>query len=207
MVQTSDGGYIITGTTNSFGTGTYDMFLIKTDSSGNLLWARVYDGPADDVASSVIETMGKDIVVAGNTRSFGAGLHDFLLLKTDSLGNLQWVKTYGGPNEDWAFSVYEAYDHGYIIAGTTESFGAGLKNLPFPSPTDFRYGFCPRGLYPILRRGITGLYGCENRYWGGMFLRRSRSIREVTNPTIITGGCQTTSFSEGCYITVTQPGE
>jgi len=113
----------------------------------------VYDGPADDVASSVIETMDKDIVVAGHTRSFGAGLHDFLLLKTDSLGNLQWVKTYGGSNEDWAYSVYEAYDHGYIIAGTTESFGAGLK--------DFTYG-----LYPILRRGISGLYGCENRYWG-----------------------------------------
>ncbi len=56
-MQTSDGGYI---------TGTYDIFLIKTDSSGNLLWARVYDGPADDVASSVIETMGKDIVVAGH---------------------------------------------------------------------------------------------------------------------------------------------
>jgi TolB-like protein len=129
IVQTSDGGYIITGTTNSFGTGTYDIFLIKTDSSGNLLWARVYDGPADDVVSSVIEVMGKDIVVAGHTRSFGAGLHDFLLLKTDSLGNLRWVKTYGGSNEDWAYSVYEAYDHGYIIAGSTESFGAGLKDL------------------------------------------------------------------------------
>ena len=89
----------------------------------------MYDGPADDVASSVIETMGKDIVAAGHTRSFGAGLHDFLLLKMDSLGNLQWVKTYGGSNEDWACSVYEAYDHGYIIAGTMESFGAGLKDL------------------------------------------------------------------------------
>jgi hypothetical protein len=73
--------------------------------------------------------MGKDIVVAGYTRSFGAGLHDFLLLKTDSLGNLKWVKTYGGSNEDWAYSVYETYDHGYIIAGTTESFGAGLKDF------------------------------------------------------------------------------
>lgn len=68
--------------------------------------------------------MGKDIVVAGHTRSFGAGLHDFLLLKTDSLGNLQWIKTYGGSNEDWAYSVYETYE-----PGSTESFGAGLKDL------------------------------------------------------------------------------
>jgi len=56
-------------------------------------------------------------------------MHDFLLLKTDSLGNLKWVKTYGGSNEDWAYSVYETYDHGYIIAGSTESFGAGLKDF------------------------------------------------------------------------------
>ena len=55
----------------------------------------MYDSPSHDVASSVIETMGKDIVVVGHTRSFGAGLHDFLLLKMDSLGNLQWVKTLG----------------------------------------------------------------------------------------------------------------
>jgi hypothetical protein len=102
------------------------------DSSGNLLWARVYDGPADDVAFSVIETMGKDIVVAGHTRSFGAGLDDFLLLKTDSLGNLKWVKTYGGSNEDWAYSVYETYD-----PGSTESFGASLKDLLQTSDTGF----------------------------------------------------------------------
>ena len=76
--------------------------------------------------------MGKDIVVAGYTRSFGAGLHDFLLLKTDSLGNLQWVKTYGSSNEDWAYSVYEAYD-----PGSTESFGAGLKDLLQTSDTGF----------------------------------------------------------------------
>jgi hypothetical protein len=122
------------------------VLLIKTDGNGNLQWAKTYGVTLDDSARAIVRQlgkppMGKDIVVAGYTRSFSAGLHDFLLLKTDSLGNLQWVKTYGGSNEDWAYSVYEAYD-----PGSTESFGAGLKDLPFPSPTDFRYGFCPRGL-------------------------------------------------------------
>jgi hypothetical protein len=133
--------YVILGET--FLSGNFDLFLARREKCSSSKPTETYRGNSP---------MGKDIVVAGHTRSFGAGLHDFLLLKTDSLGNLQWVKTYGGPNEDWAYSVYEAHD-----PGSTESFGAGLKDLPFPSPTDFRYGFCPRGLYPILRRGITGL--------------------------------------------------
>jgi len=123
--QISDGGYIVAGLTASFGTGYGDIFLIKTDANGNIIWAKTYGGTGWDGAYSVQQTSDGGYIVAGWTTSFGAGGRDFFLIKTDANGNIIWAKTYGGTNDDNAYSVQQTSDGGYIVAGMTWSFGAG----------------------------------------------------------------------------------
>jgi len=125
--QTSDGGYIVAGWTRSF--GAYDIFLIKTDANGNIIWAKTYGEEDDDLAYSVQQTSDGGYIVAGGTRSFGAGWDDIFLIKTDANGNVQWAKTYGGTYSDEAFSVQQTSDGGYIVAGSTLSFGAGWDDI------------------------------------------------------------------------------
>jgi uncharacterized delta-60 repeat protein len=127
--QTSEGGYIVAGYTYSFGAGDYDIFLIKTDANGNLRWAKTYRGTDYDGASHVQQTSDGGYIVAGYTYSFGAGDYDIFLIKTDANGNIQWAKTYGGTYDDWAFSVQQTFDGGYIVAGYTYSFGAGSWDI------------------------------------------------------------------------------
>jgi uncharacterized delta-60 repeat protein len=123
--QTADGGYIVAGTTNSFGAGWYDFYLVKTDSLGNTLWSRTYGGSSEDWGNSVQQTADGGYIVAGGARSFGAGPFDFYLVKTNRLGDTLWTRTYGGSHDDRASSVQQTADGGYIGAGYTYSFGAG----------------------------------------------------------------------------------
>jgi len=122
--QTSDGGYIVAGETYSFGAGGEDIFLIKTDAFGNVQWAKTYGGTNGDWAFSVQQTSDGGYILVSETRSFGAGSTDILLIKTDANGNIRWAKTYGGTGYDGAYSVRQTSDGGYIVAGYTESFGA-----------------------------------------------------------------------------------
>jgi uncharacterized delta-60 repeat protein len=123
--QTSDGGYIVAGLTWSFG----GIFLIKTDANGNIIWVKTYWGTISDYAYSVQQTSDDGYIVAGYTTSFGAGSWDIFLIKTDANGNMQWAKTYGGTYQDWAYSVQQTSDGGYIVAGYTHSFGAGWSDI------------------------------------------------------------------------------
>ncbi len=127
--QTIDGGYIIVGWTESFGRSDQDVYLIKTDSSGNDVWAKTYGGSGNDQGFSVVQTSDSGYIIVGNTRSFGPGDEDVYLLKTDKDGDLLWDKTYGGTNYDAAYSVKQTIDGGYIIAGYTESFGVGASDI------------------------------------------------------------------------------
>ena len=127
--QTSDGGYIVAGHTYSFGAGGRDIFLIKTDANGNIIWAKTYGGTNWDDTYSVQQTSDGGYIVAGETYSFGVGGPDFFLIKTDASGNVQWAKTYGGTNYDDAYSVQQTSDGGYILAGYTQSFGAGSSDI------------------------------------------------------------------------------
>jgi hypothetical protein len=137
VVQTSDGGYAIAGFTYSFGAGGTDFWLVKTDGDGNMEWNKTYGGTLDDYAGSVIQTTDGGYTLAGWTESFGAGSHDFWLVKTDGDGNMEWNKTYGGTQYDSAYSVVQTIDEGYAIAGYTRSFGVGaadfwlVKFLPY----------------------------------------------------------------------------
>ncbi len=123
--QTTDGGYIIAGETFSFPANNWDIYLLKTDFNGNLLWSKKFGGPADDYANSIQQTHDKGYIIAGSTNSFGADSSDAYLIKTDSSGTLLWSKTFGGPNYDNANSVAQTTDRGYIMVGNTYSFSPG----------------------------------------------------------------------------------
>jgi hypothetical protein len=127
--QTTDGGYIVAGITSSFGAGGYDVYLIKTDSLGDTLWTRTYGGSSNDDGSSVQQTTDGGYIVGGRTLSFGAGNFDVYLIKTDSIGDTLWTRTYGGSQHDDEWSVQQTTDGGYIVAGFTYSFGAGQGDV------------------------------------------------------------------------------
>jgi hypothetical protein len=119
--QTSDNGYILAGSTYSSGTE-FDMWLVKTDSSGNMQWNKTYGGSLDEEAYAVRQTSDGGYIITGFTDSFSDN-RDIWIIKTDSSGNVEWSQTYGGTREDEAYAVQQTSDGGYIIAGTTYSFG------------------------------------------------------------------------------------
>jgi len=125
IIQTSDGGYVIAGHTESFGAGGRDVYVVKLDAKGNLQWTKTIGGPKDDWGTSLIQTFDGGYAIAGYTKSFGAGRADVYVVKLDANGNLQWTKTIGGPETEEGRSLIQTADGGYAIAGETESFGAG----------------------------------------------------------------------------------
>jgi hypothetical protein len=121
--QTKDGGYIVAGGTHSFGAGRGDVYVIKLDANGNKVWEKTYGRRGDDEAKSIQQTTDGGYIVAGYTKSFGAGGEDFYIIKLDANGNMVWEKTYGGSDDDGAHSIQQTSDGGYIVAGRTYSFG------------------------------------------------------------------------------------
>jgi regulation of enolase protein 1 (concanavalin A-like superfamily) len=127
--QTNDGGYIITGSTWSFGNGLTDVFLIKTDNNGDSLWTKTFGGTGRETGSSVQQTNDGGYIITGSTQSFGNGLTDVYLIKTDNNGDSLWTKTFGGIDDDNGSSVQQTNDGGYIITGNTSSFGNGDRDI------------------------------------------------------------------------------
>jgi alpha-tubulin suppressor-like RCC1 family protein len=128
--QTTDGGFIVTGHTWSYGLAFGDIYLLKTDSTGQAQWAKTYGGSVGgDVARSVKQTADNGFIIAGMTQSFGAGGIDIYIIKTNNLGDTLWTKTFGGSGQDYAWSVIQTLDGSYAITGYTQSFGAGNADM------------------------------------------------------------------------------
>ena len=122
ILQNSDGGYILAGGTSTFGAGGSDFWLVKTDSSGDIEWNQTYGGQYGESVHSMVQTSDGGYALVGETESFGAKFTDFLLVKTDSFGNMEWNQTYdaiGG--RDYAPYVIQASDGGYVLVGRTQS--------------------------------------------------------------------------------------
>ncbi len=128
---TQDGGYIVAGATESFGSGAFDVYVIKTGPSGDTLWTKTYGGPLIEggIGSSrivIAATLDGGYIVGGYSTSFAtAGGLDAYVLKLDSAGGIEWDRLYGGGGNDQVFDIKQCADSGYVFVGYTGSSGTG----------------------------------------------------------------------------------
>ena len=122
----NDGGFILTGGTNSFGSGQNDLYLIRTDASGNLLWSSAAGGSYEDYGWFALQTTDHGFLVSGFSETCNGGCYQGLLVKTDSMGTVQWTKTVGGSGYEAFYGLDKTADGGYIVTGaaSTNSFGS-----------------------------------------------------------------------------------
>ncbi|MBL4658332.1 MAG: SprB repeat-containing protein, partial [Flavobacteriales bacterium] len=119
-VETIDGGYVIAGSTYNQGAGTSDAYLFKINGLGDTLWSRSYGGTSSEYFQDVKQTIDGGFIVTGTTQSFGAGGIDVYLIKTDSLGDTLWTRTFGSSSSDYGESVIEVSTGGYLIGGYSQ---------------------------------------------------------------------------------------
>jgi len=177
VIQTSDGGYLLAGETDSFGAGRRDFWLVKTDGDGNMEWNKTYGGGGHDHAFSAVQTTDGGYASTGRTNSFGAGNGDFWLVKVDSSGNHEWNKTYGGAGPEASRCVIETSDGGYALAGFTQSFGAGSDD------------------FWLVKVDSSGNHEW-NKTYGGANADAARSVVETSDGGFILTG-ETASFGAG----------
>jgi hypothetical protein len=158
LVATADGGYAIASTRfyDSNGVGGWsDFWLIKTDEFGTVEWNMTYGGSNEEKAFSLVEASDGGYALAGTTQfsdldphNVDNGIYNSWLVKTDVDGNMEWNQTYGGEEIDEAYSLIEASDGGYVLAGYTSSYGAGVADV-WLVKTD-KYGVVPEAAWVVL---------------------------------------------------------
>ncbi|MCX6672141.1 MAG: hypothetical protein NTX92_09505, partial [Euryarchaeota archaeon] len=119
--QTSDGGYIIGGTTNSFGSGGDDIWVIKTDASGNILWDKTFGSVNDDNSNAILQLPSGDYVLIGDWDLRGTS--DLCIMKLDSEGNELWNRVYSGDKFGFGHSLQMTSDGGFILLGGINLYG------------------------------------------------------------------------------------
>ncbi len=126
-IQTTDGGYVIVGATDSFGQGGADIYVIKTDEYGNNEWEKTIGTTGHEFGNSIIQTCDGGYFIVGY--SLISGNHDVLVIKLDVNGNVDWIDNYGGLSDEIGVYGEQTSDGGYIIAGNTASYGAGESDF------------------------------------------------------------------------------
>ncbi|HEY3296467.1 MAG TPA: T9SS type A sorting domain-containing protein [bacterium] len=135
VAPTTDGGTVLAGwarSTDTFGAGWYDFWLVKTDAAGQVVWDRRYGGPEGEGCFAVQPTPDGGFILAGMTGSFGEGHDgpsDAWVIKTNANGDSLWSRKFGGPLSDGFYAVQIAADGGYVFAGFTDSYGIGGRDF------------------------------------------------------------------------------
>lgn len=210
LAPAENGGVVITGRSWSLGGESADIFMIKTDSSGEEVWTSVFGGTEKEWGTSIQQTTG-GYVVTGWTWSQGAGLSDMVLIRTDLSGHMLWQRTFGGPSTDRSHSVYSTDEGGFILAGTSSSYGELGNNL-WVVRTDY-YGkmvwskvlggaAAERGY--AIRQTSNGSYLVAGRIWNGTgsmddawLVHLAADNREVNpNPDLISREMEIVSYSQ-----------
>jgi hypothetical protein len=128
-VETTDGGYAMLGHTYSFGSGDADIWLVKTNLNGNMEWNKTYGTPDYDFANHLLATDDGGYIIVSAITPVGFDYRDVWLIKTDSIGNIQWNRTYGGNGDDKAWKITKTSDNGYAVVGRTNSYGQGQNDI------------------------------------------------------------------------------
>lgn len=150
------------GSTQSFGEPNGDHYLVKIDLDGNLLWEKTYGGAATDELANILATKDGNFILIGYTESSGNGMKDIHIIKIDENGNVFWEKTVGGSADDTPITVIETAANEFCIAGTTESYGAGSRDIY---------------LVWIDQNGNT----IREKYYGGSDIDGSTELLEIEN--------------------------
>jgi len=129
LIQTTDGGFVVAGRTQSIGDMDCSIYLLKTDADGKKVWVKTYGETEMDFAKSVIQTSDGGYALVGGTMGANGETYDAYLVRTDADGNEMWAKSYGGDDGEFATSIDETQDGGFIIGGATESFGEGALDV------------------------------------------------------------------------------
>ncbi|MDH4070918.1 MAG: hypothetical protein OEV30_10895 [Ignavibacteria bacterium] len=177
--QTADGGFILAGHTTSFGAGDDDAWLLKTDSDGNILWAKLFGGILADQAWSVRQTSDAGYILTGETWSFGVfNTADLWLIRTDANGDTLWTRAFGSFPDERGRSVDETSDGGCIVAGWTQpSIGANLNLW-------------------LLKTDGNGDSVWTRTYGSSVGIEEGRAVRQTADGGYIVTGI-TSSFGEG----------
>jgi len=177
--QTSDGGYIVAGYTNSYTYGGYDFAIYRLNSNGNKLWFKHYGGGNSDEAYSIQQTSAGDYIVAGHTDSYTHGAYDFAIYKLNSSGNKVWFKHFGGTADDYGKSIKQISGGGYVIAGSESSFTHGGKDF---------------GIYKLNSSGNKLWF----KHYGGTSGDYPYSIQQTSDGGYVVAG-YTNSYTHGGY--------
>lgn len=199
VIQLIDSSYIMVGYTNSIGFGGYDVFLVKADKNGALVWQKTIGGTDWDFANSLQQTSDGGFIIAGSTYSYGYGNEDGYVVKTDANGNITWSKTFGGANDDEFKSVIQTMDGGYALCGSTKSYGdingdAWVFKLLAngDSAYSYKYNFGLYDTYNDIKEIVTGEF-----ILGGARTYTNTQQRESIFVRINTSGQILTQFEDG----------
>lgn len=186
----NDEGYVVVGLTKNFGVQGEDVYLIKTDSEGNLDWQKTYGGKGDDNGWAIKKTADNNYLIAGFSNSFGNGDWDIFVIKTDSKGNQIWKKNYGSSKDEYAWDLIVTSDNHYVIIGQTNNTENG-------EPTTF-----------WMKIDVDGNIIWENQL-ARPFMNRAFSIVEGKNSSLFFSGLTTTYVGDldGFVAKITSAGQ
>jgi hypothetical protein len=129
VIETADSGFIAVGFTESSGSGMGDIYILKTNASGDSIWAKTFGGPYDERAMRIEHATDSGFVITGYSSSFGAGGTDVYTLHISNNGDSIWALAHGGSQNECGYDIQAAPGGGYLIAGKTLSFGSGDEDV------------------------------------------------------------------------------